>query len=126
MVEHELEILSEFGARSDAPIQRVLRAHYLQMIDPAKGPTQIVNPGQLVRLTPGTQEENFFINRIDPLQLPEQFKCIRPFRTVENELYVDVCEGDEIELERDEALFFMRQHRIKPIFSAVPDGGKEK
>lgn len=109
-------VIVEHGATEDDMLVRVTRGAFnLQVVDPEKGPTQIVRYGDILRIKKETYDMNFYCNRIEPVELPTQFKVIRWFRTIKDNLYLDLINGDIIELDRDEAIPLMRKELIEPI-----------
>src|SRR3972149_785411 len=106
------EYTVSIGETPSAGVFRVLRAFYMKVVN---GPNVEIKPGQLVELGKESQVMLFSIGKIEPEIIPEKYKVRVPFRTVINDLYVDLRIGDIIELSPKEALEYWRKNFISPL-----------
>jgi hypothetical protein len=108
----------QIGEEHSAGVFRVNRPFYLKT---KNGPLVMVEKNELVELGKETAAVVFSSGKVDPVNIAEKFKVVRPFRTVTYEgKYLDVRVDDEIsELSKDEALKLMRGNFIKPITEEV-------
>jgi hypothetical protein len=104
------------GETPSAGVFRVNRSFYMKV---RNGPLVLVKAGQRVELGKTTRDELFSIGKIQPEKIPEKFTVRVPFRTVINDLYVDLRIGDIIELSPEEALKYWRQGFVSPIQEEV-------
>jgi hypothetical protein len=116
----EEDIIREYSVQTgEAPsggVWRVMRSFYLKI---KNGPLCPLTPGVLAELSKETANLNFYIGRIEPLDISREFEVTRKFRTVINGLYCNLRPGDRIELERGEALDLMRKGVVEGIYSEV-------
>lgn len=101
------------GEDQSAGIFKVVKGFFLKT---KNGPLVLVEPGMLVELGEESARSLAYY-RIEPLNLPEKFRVLRPFRTVDaNGFYLNLRENDEIaELCKEEALKLLRDGFIKSI-----------
>ena len=104
------------GESPSAGIFRVVRGFYLKVVN---GPLIEIKPGQQIELSKETYETLFPIGKIEPINIPEQFKVIKSFRTVIDGRYVDLCPGDIVEFDKPEGLSYWQKGFILPITEEV-------
>lgn len=117
----EDKIIKEFSLTPEkmqmaSGVFKVIRVFYLQITN---GPNVAIQPEQLVKLSKDTASTLFCIGKIEPLDMPSQFKVLRRFKMIEHGRYVDLREGDILEIEdREEALSYWRKGYVTPIEEA--------
>ena len=115
----EDEIIREFSVQRGKAVSggvfKVIRGFYLQV---RNGPNVPVLPGSTCELSQEISTTLFMAGKIEPINLPREFKVLRNFKATVGDSYLNLCTGDEVSLEREEALDLMRKGIVKPIFKS--------
>ena len=109
--EKEQAEICEYAIAYDQSRQfKAVRRFFLQT---RNGPLTEIKPGDRLRLSDGTGHELFFASKVVPIEISEVFEVIRPFRMAQAGEWVDLQKGDIIKLEKEEAILFLREGKVK-------------
>lgn len=116
--EIEEKEICEYGIAYDQSREyRAVRGFFLQT---KHGPLTEIKSGSLVRLSDRTSQELFYANKVSPLEVGTTFEALVSFRTIGSDGgWLDVQEGDVIEMGREEALTSLRRKQVKEKIGGV-------
>ena len=77
------------------------------------GPNIVIRPGQIVELSQEMSTTLFMAGKIEPIDLPQEFTVLRNFLATVGDSYLNLCTGDVVSFEREEALSLMRKRHRK-------------